>query len=97
MAGSIDIDVSLYPNITALYRIGPRDVEAHLGPRRFRVAIYEGLKDPQPTYSTNYEQRIEVGVAGRWLPLWVTADLPWEVRDSVDECLRAGLAHVDRA
>jgi hypothetical protein len=50
-----------------------------------------------PLFSTSYEERIEVQLGDRWLPLWVKVDLPWETGGSVDECMRAALAHVDRA
>jgi hypothetical protein len=73
-------------------------VQAHLGSRRFRVWIFEKLSDREPPlFSTNYEERIEVKLGGEWLFLWVKVDLPWETGDSVDGCMRAALAHVDKA
>lgn len=94
----LDIDPSRYPNITALERVGLQTVVAHLGPRRFRIWIYEKLSDrSSPLFSTNYEQRVEVRVADRWHALWVKVDLPWEARDSFDECMHAALRHVNGA
>ena len=93
-----DVDPSLYPNITALFRVGFRGIEAHVGRRRFRVTIYEALHDRRPpVFSTNYEEEIEILIDGELRPLYVKADLPWAAADSIDECLRAALHHVNVA
>jgi hypothetical protein len=94
----IDIDPSLYPNISELHRVGLRTVDAHLGRRRFRVWIFEKLSDREPPlFSTSYQERVEVELGDRWVQLWVRTDLPWETGDSVDACMRAALTHVDGA
>jgi hypothetical protein len=94
----IDIDASQYPNITELYRSGWRSIEAHVGRRHFKVAVYEKLSDAEPPrFSVNYEEKIKVRIEEEERPMWVKADLPWEAGDDPDECLRRALAHVDRS
>lgn len=95
---ALDIDASPYPNITELYRTGFRRVDAHLGRRRFRIWIFEKLRDRDPPiYSANYEEATQVQIRGEWQSLWVKTDLPWEAADSVEDCLRAALAQVNKA
>jgi hypothetical protein len=94
----IEIDASLYPNITALYRVGFRGVEARVGDRRFRLTIYEALHDAgSPRFSANYEEEVQIELNGEWRPILVKANLPWEAADTVEECVRAGLRHIDEA
>jgi hypothetical protein len=96
--GNMEIDSARFPNITRLDRVGWRSVDAHLGSRQFRVAVYEKLSDREsPIYSADYEERVDVEIGGAWKRIWVRADLPWEASDSVDACLHAALRHVNDA
>jgi hypothetical protein len=94
----IEIDLSPYPRITGLYRVGLRGVEAMIGERRFRVTIYEALHDRTgPVFSANYEEEVQLLIGGQPRPLLVKSDLPWEAADTIDECLQAALARVNDA
>jgi hypothetical protein len=74
-----------------------RDVDAVVAGRRFRVVAFEDLKaGDQPAFLTQYHELIELEVDGELRPRWAYADFPLERRTTADECLHAGLAHVDR-
>jgi hypothetical protein len=96
-AGELKVDVSLYPNISELYRVEWRDVDAVVGGQRFRVIVYEDLlATDQPRFVTHYHRLIELEVDGVPRGRWSDGvDLPVERRDSVDECMHAGLSHVN--
>ena len=96
-SGELRVDVSRYPRISELYRVEWRDVDAVVGDQRFRVIVYEDLlATDEPRFVTHYHRLIELEVDGVPRGRWSDAvDLPVERRDSVDECMHAGLAHVN--
>lgn len=94
----MEIDGSLYPNLTDLYRIGWRAVEADRGPRHVKVTIYERLSDrTAPRYFASYEEKIEVEIDQERRGLWVDAGMPREAGDSPEACMHAALSHLNEA
>jgi hypothetical protein len=92
----MDVDLGDYPNIDELYRVEWRDVHAVVGSRRFRVIAYEDLRaSQQPRFVTHYHELIELEVDEEPRPRWADTDLPVERRDSAEDCIRAGLAHLN--
>jgi hypothetical protein len=93
-----DLDISALTRIDELYCVGWRSVEAYVGPRRFKVSIYENLSSREPPlFSANYEEHVMLEIDGDWRPLWAKANFPWEAADTVEDCFQRALAHVNRA
>ena len=98
MMGRVELDLSLYPNITELCWAGSGYVEAYLGRRCFRVCVCETHSaGAQPLFCARYEEKTQIEIDHEWRWLWVEADLPWQSGDTAEECMRAALAQVNNA
>jgi hypothetical protein len=94
----VELDPSEFPDFESFERVGYRALEVVVRGRRFRVTAYETLHDPDaPRFSATYEEEVVAPVGDEWRRVLVRADLPWEAADTVGDCLRAALHHVERA
>jgi hypothetical protein len=92
----MEVAPRLYPNLTEVYRIEWRSVEADRGPRHFKISIYERLTNREPArFFPNYEERVELEIDGERRSLWVDVNLPAEACDSVEECMHGALSRLN--
>ena len=90
------IDASRYPNVTDIFRVDWRAIEADVGPRHFKVTVFEKLGDPEPPpFFATFDEKIRVEIDQVDRPLWVGTDLPPEEGDSPEDCVTAALGRLN--
>jgi len=99
-AAVLDIDASVYPNITELREVSSHAVEASAGGRRFRVTAQRDIGRPEPYYWAEYEEEVSFSASDvdDMRTVWVGGlgiDIPWQDGDTIQECLRTALMWVN--
>ena len=94
----LDLDVSLFKNITECDQVSSHSVHALVGGRRFRITAAKALHGTQHSHWALYEEEVPIETIGKDYTLWVRSrEFPWAEGSTVNECLRSALHWVNDA
>lgn len=92
----MELDATRYPNLTDLFLVEWRAVEADRGAQHFKVTVYERLTGGEPPrFFAVYDEKIQAEIDQKERRLWASADIPSEAGDSVEECMHAALTRLN--
>ncbi|OEH86242.1 hypothetical protein BHU72_11950 [Desulfuribacillus stibiiarsenatis] len=94
----IKVSDANFSNIIEIWGHGPNTIEVHTGDgRQVKITAAHNIRSgATPNYYAHYEEIQEIKIDKKTLKVWVAADYPWQVGETVEGCLRGALVWVDR-